>query len=97
MNRTFLRSLLAILPFLAFNASGSGAPAGTTGFYTLRLHADTPTLEPAGPDGGVVPRIPRFGLSSSPGEPMLPLRVVLVAIPEGAEPALIVRSAREEP
>ncbi|OLD64403.1 MAG: hypothetical protein AUI47_06175 [Acidobacteria bacterium 13_1_40CM_2_68_5] len=43
-----------------------------------------------------MPRVVGFGHNSRPGEPMLPIKVLLVAIPEGATPALRVLSARAE-
>ncbi|HYS77471.1 MAG TPA: C25 family peptidase propeptide domain-containing protein, partial [Candidatus Dormibacteraeota bacterium] len=45
----------------------------------------------------MVPGVAGFGHNSRPGEPMLPLKVLLVAIPEGSNPELRVLSARAEP
>ncbi len=81
----------------AFSAPGSGAPAPAAGSAVLHLTAARPGLEPAGGGRRVVPRIPGFGNASRPGRPMLPVKVLMVAIPEGSVPELRILSAPSEP
>ncbi|HEV8701850.1 MAG TPA: C25 family cysteine peptidase [Candidatus Polarisedimenticolia bacterium] len=77
-------------------APGSGAPSLHQGSAHLRLKAGQPVLEPADQGRRVVPRLPGFGTASLPGQPMLPIKVLMVAIPEGSVPELRVLSAPSE-
>src|SRR5258706_5418079 len=96
MKQSFLRIsfICAILGLVA--ARGSGAPADSSAVVPLDLAADRPLLQVV--DGGhrVVPRIRSFGLTSRTGEPMLPIRVLLVAIPEESVPELRIVSSPSE-
>jgi len=96
MKQSFLRIsfICAILGLVA--APGSGAPADSSAVVPLDLAADRPLLQVV--DGGhrVVPRIRSFGLTSRTGEPMLPIRVLLVAIPEESVPELRIVSSPSE-
>jgi hypothetical protein len=92
-------SLRIVLPgalLLLMAAPGTAVPAGGAGSASLHLTAGRPSFEPI--DGGrrAVPRIPGFGSTSRPGQPMLPVRVLLVAIPDKAVPELEILSARRE-
>jgi hypothetical protein len=40
--------------------------------------------------GGAIPTLEGFGTTSRPGEPALPVRILMVAIPEGARPVLTI-------
>jgi peptidase C25-like protein/fibronectin type III domain protein len=94
MHPAFLRisTVGILLGFLA--APGAGAPSDPDEGVPLHLTAPTPTLEPVDDGRRVVPRIKGFGLTSRPGEPMLPIKVVMVAIPEGAAPEIAILSER---
>ncbi len=94
MNRSFLR-IIAVAVFLGFLAApGARALPESEARVSLRLTALAPALEPIDDGRRVVPRIKGFGLTSRPGEPMLPLKVLMVAIPEGVVPEIEVLSAR---
>jgi len=80
----------AVLAILAATLPGRSAP--DVGRVPLSLLAQEPRLTPAA-DGSVVPEIDGFGLTSRPGEPALPLRILMVAIPDGVEPSLVVLEA----
>jgi len=77
----------AALAILAGTVPGRSAP--DVGRVPLTLVASEPRLGPTA-DGAVVPEIAGFGLSSRPGEPALPLRILMVAIPDGVEPSLAI-------
>jgi hypothetical protein len=62
----------------------------------LNLRAERPILEPIGEGRGVVPRTRGFGSNQRPGEPMLPLKILLVAIPDGSVPTLSIVSSTSE-
>src|SRR3989442_299224 len=96
MRPSILRALLPGLVLVLTAAPGTGAPSD---FATvpLPLTAGALRLEPAGEGPSVVPRIAGFGLASRPGEPMLPLKVLLVAIPEGSVPELTILSSPSVP
>jgi len=95
MRPSILRALLPGIVLVLMAAPGTGAPSD---FATVPLHltAGALRLEPAGDGPSVVPRIAGFGLGSRPGEPMLPLKVLLVAIPEGSVPELEVLSTSSQ-
>src|SRR6266581_3127578 len=96
MNRSFLR-LIAVAVFLGFLvAPGTGAIPESELRVPLRLTAPVPALNSVDDGDRLVPRIQGFGLTSRPGEPMLPLKVLMVAIPEGAIPELVVVSAESK-
>src|SRR5437899_1315299 len=95
MRPNVLRLLIPILLSGVIAAPGTGAPGAATGSAVLRLTAERPVLEPAG-GRYVVPRVAGFGLTSRAGEPMLPVRVLKVAIPEGSVPALQILETRDE-
>jgi hypothetical protein len=97
MRPTFLRTTLVGVVLIFLARPGAGAPAPLWGSVPLHLSAEAPAFEPAGRAGEVVPRVRGFGLSSRPGEPKLPLKILLVAIPEGTLPELKILSARSEP
>jgi hypothetical protein len=83
------RIVLLSLLLLAVVAPGQGAPAS----QSVPLSLDIPELQLRPSAGGVVPVLDGFGLTSRPGEPALPMRILMVAIPEGAVPSLTIRSA----
>jgi hypothetical protein len=85
MNARALQALATGGLLLALAAPGLGSGSGATS-VPLSLTATAPRLEATG--GGLVPRLDGFGTTSRPGEPALPLKVLLVAIPEGATPTL---------
>jgi hypothetical protein len=97
MFRQLLRSSLAILVLLAVMPPGSGAPEDPYARALFDLDAGRPSLQPAGDGESVVPVIEGFGHTSRAGAPMLPLRVLMVAIPEGAVPELRILGFRVEP
>lgn len=77
----------------ALAAPGAGAPGDSEGVAPLLLSASRPTFETAEGGAGMVPVIAGFGASSRPGEPLLPLKLFRVAIPQGSEPVLRILSA----
>ena len=83
-----LRLLSVVVLCGALFVPGSGGPLPSTGDAPLHLVADAPRLEPAGDGRRVIPRIHGFGSVSRPGEPSLPVQVLLVAIPEGSVPEI---------
>src|SRR5262245_51490804 len=88
-----LRTAGWLLFFLAaLAAPGIGAPGGSEGTAALVLTAKAPTFETVD-GGGLTPVVEGFGQSSRPEEPTLPLRLLLVAIPEGSVPELQILSA----
>ena len=91
------QSVLRILPVILFltlsSAPGSSARLDPLERVPLRLEAAMPSLRPAGAGHAVVPGIRGFGFNRLPGEPMLPLKIHLVAIPEGSDPTLRVLPA----
>ncbi|HET6277898.1 MAG TPA: C25 family peptidase propeptide domain-containing protein, partial [Candidatus Polarisedimenticolia bacterium] len=86
--------MLAALVVAASTTAGSNSPE--TESWTLHLTAPRPDLHRAEGGNGLLPSIEGFGTSDRPGEPALPVRLFLVAIPEGGVPDLrIVRAASE--
>ena len=81
-----------VLLLAALAAPGVGAPGGSEGAAALVLTAPAPSFEPAGGGDGLTPVVAGLGRSSRPGEPVLPLRLLLVAIPEGSVPELRILS-----
>jgi hypothetical protein len=80
--RSTLAGVLLLLP-----GSRIHQAAGTDPFrIPVVLDAPEPRFETAA--GGTVARLEGFGLLSRTGEPALPVRILLVAIPEGVTPAL---------
>jgi hypothetical protein len=73
---------------LTATAPGSGASAPSRGSVPLDLVAPPPQLR-ASDHGSVEPAMEGFGTISRPGEPALPVKILLVAIPAGATPELI--------
>ena len=96
MNRSVLRSLAFVLLAGLLAAPGAGSPSDPSLVVPLDLTAARPDLRPSGSGQRVIAEIPGFGLTSRAGEPMLPLRVLLVAIPEGSVPELQVLWAPSE-
>ena len=92
MNSPILRSLFLGALLLCLAIPGQGAP----GLGTVPLHLTVPDPGFRQVEGGAVPELPGFGSTSRPGEPALPLRILLVAIPEGATPTLTILSAGSE-
>ena len=93
MKFRILRRLTPFLLSLAALASpGKGAPPGVVGSTSLVLEAAEPRFTPLEGQEMLVPSIEGFGASARPGEPMLPLKIVRVAIPEGSVPELRVTS-----
>lgn len=92
MNSPTLRTLLFGALLLCLAIPGQGAP----GIRTVPLRLTVPDLEFLPGDGGPIPSLAGFGTTSRPGEPALPLRILLVAIPEGAKPTLTILSAGSE-
>ncbi|HKN46443.1 MAG TPA: C25 family peptidase propeptide domain-containing protein, partial [Candidatus Polarisedimenticolia bacterium] len=93
MKSSVLRLAVTAVILILTAAPGAGSPSDDRGVVPLDLTAGSPELEPAGDRLHVVARIAGFGLTSRVGEPLLPLRIVLVAIPEGSDPELEVVSA----
>src|SRR5260221_11120379 len=89
-----LSALAAVLAFTA--APGSGSPADPTVTIRLNLDASKRRFAPAGEGAGLIARIEGFGLTSRIGEPMLPIRIILAAIPEEGLPELRILGARSE-
>src|SRR5882762_7060170 len=87
-----LTPILLLVPALA--SPGRGAPPGVVGSAPLLLQAGEPRFRAVEGRDLLVPSIDGFGASAVPGEPMLPLRIVRVAIPEGSIPELVVSSVR---
>src|SRR2546426_4035093 len=94
MSREFLRAVMLAWAVVALSAPGMGASSDVGAI--LHLTAPPPRLERVGDGHQAVPRIQGFGLRSRPGEPMLPTKVLLVAIPEGSVPELRITRARSE-
>ena len=92
MNSPKLRALVFGALLLCLAIPGQGAP----GVRTVPLRLATPDLTFIATEGGPVPALAGFGTTSRPGEPALPLRILLVAIPEGATPTLTILSADSE-
>jgi peptidase C25-like protein/fibronectin type III domain protein len=89
-----LSALAAVLAFAA--APGSGSPIDPTLTVPIDLDASRPRLEPSGHGSSLIARVDGFGLTSRVGEPMLPIRIFLAAIPEGGPPELRVQGASSE-
>jgi hypothetical protein len=92
MSSPTFRSIVFGALLLCLAIPGQGAP----GVRTVTLHLSVPDLELRPTEAGVLPALPGFGTTSRPGEPALPLRVLLVAIPEGATPTLTILNAGSE-
>ncbi len=96
MRVSFLRFLIPAVLCAALAAPGTGAPGQDFGSAPLHLVAGAPAFERV--DGGrVVPRIAGFGHVSRAGEPMIPLRVLRVAIPPDSVPELRILDQRVQP
>jgi hypothetical protein len=96
MRPSFLRAFAAGGALVVLAATVPGRSAPDAGRVPLTLVASEPRLVPTA-DGAVVPEIDGFGLSSRPGEPALPLRILMVAIPDGVAPSLaILRTASRD-
>ena len=95
------RILRTLTPFFlacaALAAPGRGAPPDSIGSVPLLLTAPPPQFEPLEGGRGVIPRIRGFGQTGRPGEPMLPMKILRVAIPEGSVPELRIVSSRLRP
>lgn len=89
MSSPILRPLVFGGLLLCLVAPGHGAP----GSQSVPLSLGTPELRFRATEGGVVPALDGFGTTSRPGEPALPVRILMVAIPEGAVPSLTIVSA----
>ncbi|HEV8202344.1 MAG TPA: C25 family cysteine peptidase [Candidatus Polarisedimenticolia bacterium] len=89
MNSPILRPLVFVGLLLCLVVPGHGAP----GSQSVPLSLGTPELRFRAVEGGLVPALDGFGTTSRPGEPALPVRIVLVAIPEGAVPSLAILRA----
>jgi len=85
MKSRAFRALAAGALLLGLAAPGLGSGSGATS-VPLSLTVPDPLL--VAEAGGVIPRLDGFGTTTRPGEPALPLKVLLVAIPEGATPVL---------
>ena len=92
MNSPTLRTLVFGALLLCLAIPGQGAPGGRT----VPLRLTVPDLEFLPGEGGPVPSLAGFGTTSRPGEPALPLRILLVGIPDGATPTLTILSASSE-
>src|SRR6267143_6879807 len=97
MNPSFLRIITVAAFLCSLTAPSVGALPESETRVPLHLTTPVPILEPVDQGRRLVARIPGFGLSSRPGEPMLPLKVVMVAIPEGVIPEIVVLSAQSTP
>src|SRR2546425_447926 len=94
MRTSFFRTIPLGLFLGLLTTPGPGLASGATDRAPLHLTAGAPELLPVPGSLGVVPHVAGFGLTTRPGEPMLPMRVLLVAIPEGSVPEIRILSAR---
>src|SRR5437867_1376755 len=94
MRASFLRTIPLGLFLGLLTTPGLGLGSGAADSAPLHLTADAPELLPMPGSPGVVPHVAGFGLTTRPGEPMLPIRVLLVAIPEGSVPEIRIIAAR---
>jgi Peptidase family C25/Propeptide_C25/Fibronectin type III domain len=85
MNARALRALATGGLLLGLAAPGLGSGSGATA-VPLSLTVSEPHFVQTG--GGLVPRLDGFGITTRPGEPALPVKILLVAIPAGATPTL---------
>src|SRR5262245_33783591 len=92
MKPSVVRSFATALALAVLGATTPGRSAPEIGRVPLRLFAPEPRLV-ISQDGAVVPTIDGFGLASRPGVPALPLRTLMVAIPDGVEPRLVLLAA----
>src|SRR5262245_60787561 len=88
MSRDLLRAASLAWAVAALSAPGTGSTSDLDDRAVLHLESPPPRLEKAGDDHHRFPRIHGFGLGHRPGEPMLPVKVLRVAIPEGSVPEL---------
>ena len=84
--------LSVLVPLMVLASPGAGAPGASEGQAVLDLEAPAPTFEPAEDGRGVTPVVAGFGSTSRAGEPALPMRQFLVAIPEGSVPQIRILS-----
>ncbi len=87
MRLALCRAATAAALFLTLAAPGSGS-SPTEIRIPIEVRSGTVSFDPVPGTDSVTPRLPGFGLTSRPGEPRLPIRVLLVAIPEGTVPTL---------
>ena len=85
MNSPTLRALVFGALLLCIAIPGHGA-AGRV--VPIDIVVPDPGFRPS--SGGAVPTVEGFGTTSRPGEPALPVRILMVAIPEGAKPVLTI-------
>jgi hypothetical protein len=94
---TILRTIMLILVAALLAIAGAGSAPPQTGTVALHLSSPrpqfTPVVSSAGEPLGMRASLRGFGSTSRPGEPAVPLKVILVAIPEGIEPELHILSA----
>ena len=96
MTLKFFRIAAASSLLLTATAPGSGSSAPSRGSVPIILVAPPPVLR-ASDRESVEPAIVGFGTSSRAGEPALPVKILLVAIPAGATPELVIhRSVARE-
>src|SRR2546426_8894762 len=96
MSRDLLRAASLACGVALLAGPGPAASSDPDVGAAFHLTTPRPRIEPAGDGHRVVPRIHGFGHRSRPGEPMLPVKVLLVAIPEGSVPELRITRARSE-
>lgn len=96
MWKTIPRIALPIILLAIHSASGSGAPHRSAATATLHLTAPPLSFEAIPGEARRLPSIAGFGISAGAGQPALPSRTVLVAIPEGSTPQLRVERAPYE-
>src|SRR5262245_27419162 len=88
----YLIILPVLVPLAVLASPGAGAPGAPEGQAVLALTAPPPTFLPAEDGAGLTPVVAGFGSTSRAGEPVLPVRQYLVAIPEGSVPTLRILS-----
>jgi hypothetical protein len=98
MHQTILRTIMLALVAALLAIAGAGSAPPATGTIPLHLTSPrprfAPLVSPAGETVGQSAALPGFGTTSRPGEPAIPLKVLLVAIPEGVDPELYIVAAR---
>jgi hypothetical protein len=85
----------AVVLLLAVAASGLSAAPSDTG--TVPLELTSPDLRFEAGSGGLTPVLDGFGRMTEPGRPALPVRILMVAIPEGVEPTLAILRVETHP
>ena len=96
MRRLVLRTAVSAILLSCFAAPGPGAPADERFLLPLDLRFDRPVFQRYDDSNRLIPVLDGFGFNTRPGEPMLPLKVLMAAIPEGCVPELHVLHLESE-